>query len=515
MDKLTSRTAAQRVWIIDEVVRNILAQLPSAGCSKTLARCACVSTAVSEPALDLLWRKMSGLLPFCTLLRGVLEVLDDTTNNDASATTPVPIDDDHWQRFMRYARRVRKLHYHCTEGSLEHLQQRTFASLVHRAAHLGAPLLPQLEELSWLQFSHDITHYLPFISPTLRRVTVYVQVGPAARVPYAPDAQGSRGCLLQLLDVHSPDIEEISLAGIDFPASLEPLLAFKRLRSLRLGSVTAPTAVIVAYCAAMPTLSALFLDLSAAPAASRGSPPGEEDGPGLYALKTLHIAGAPRAIEDVLGAVRSSALQSVTLALSVPEADHDGAARCMGLLGARLAPSLQTLRVRLKHAADPGHGTPRPFWSFVEPLLALRALRECALVVEDALPPALADADLRAMAVAWPALVSLEVGVRPCASPAAALPSIAALEAFARHCSDILTLRIPIHEDLSVLDGWCPQTVGEAPHTGLRDLWLFGVWFGKEGSRRAVRYLQHTFPGVNLRPMLNAGILQNPGVYQV
>lgn len=61
-------TPVQRVWLIDEVVRNILDQVPSVGCSRTLASCARVSTALSEPALDALWSRMSGLLPLCRLL---------------------------------------------------------------------------------------------------------------------------------------------------------------------------------------------------------------------------------------------------------------------------------------------------------------------------------------------------------------------------------------------------------------------------------------------------------------
>ncbi len=58
----------QRAWLIDEVVRNILAHVPLVGSSKTLANCARVSTALSEPALDMLWSRVTGLSPLCQLL---------------------------------------------------------------------------------------------------------------------------------------------------------------------------------------------------------------------------------------------------------------------------------------------------------------------------------------------------------------------------------------------------------------------------------------------------------------
>ena len=56
-----------QIWYIDEILRNILVYIPS-GCESTLASCARVSRALSEPALDALWRKISGLVPLLKLL---------------------------------------------------------------------------------------------------------------------------------------------------------------------------------------------------------------------------------------------------------------------------------------------------------------------------------------------------------------------------------------------------------------------------------------------------------------
>lgn len=56
-----------QIWYIDEILRNILDHI-SFGCESTLASCARTSRALSEPALDALWRKISGLVPLFRLL---------------------------------------------------------------------------------------------------------------------------------------------------------------------------------------------------------------------------------------------------------------------------------------------------------------------------------------------------------------------------------------------------------------------------------------------------------------
>lgn len=59
---------SHRLWAIDELIRNVLAHLPPGRRLSTLASCARVSPALSEPALDLLWSKLSGLMPLFKLI---------------------------------------------------------------------------------------------------------------------------------------------------------------------------------------------------------------------------------------------------------------------------------------------------------------------------------------------------------------------------------------------------------------------------------------------------------------
>ncbi|KAI0327506.1 hypothetical protein GY45DRAFT_1327509 [Cubamyces sp. BRFM 1775] len=503
-------TPVQRVWLIDEVVRNILVQVPSVGCSKTLASCARVSTALSEPALDVLWSKMTGLLPLCELLPQSSDAVVGHPNHpeqkladtiDAYAV----ISDRDWSRFMRYARRVRKLHYHCREGPSERLRHRTFAALLRRAAHAGVPLLPRLEELSWLQSSQDVAHYQHFISPSLRHITVYVQPSLQPEHRHANE-------LLQLLNVQSPNVEELSLEGVQLATSLQPLRAFKRLRGLRLGSVNVPVSTILSYCAMMPRLSSLSVDLTQSPTHLGGF----SSDSSLEALEVLHVAGPPSPIEELINAVRSPSLRSAHLSILIPEHDRDGGARCVATLSARFATSIDTVFVEYKRSADRlAPHAPRAFSHYAQPLLSLRGLRKCTLVVEDALPVCMADADVHAMAEAWPGLVSLEVTL----GTSAALPSIVALGAFARCCPELESLYIPIAQDVSVLedDSVRARDVMEevGDRHGLRSLLLSGVGFTQRDSHRVMRYLLHTFPTVNLLPMLSAGVLRSSGSYRV
>ncbi|KAI0634153.1 hypothetical protein C8Q77DRAFT_731788 [Trametes polyzona] len=512
MTGVPGMTAAQRTWLIDEIVRNILAHIPCVGYSKTLASCARVSSALSEPALDMLWSKMTELLPLCRLL----SVEDRQSDDDSYATNPPTfINDADWLRFTRYAGRVRRLHYHCREGPSERLSQRTFAALVRRAALVGAPLLPRLEELSWLQFSQDVTHYLHFFSPSLRRVTVYVQAAssPHSVLPLVAGEGRYSAELPRLLDARSPEVEEMSLEGVELPVSLEPTLAFQRLRSLQLGSVTCPVGVILSYCATMPSLTSLSVDLNrvSSPFVQHRTLDNRNTGAdlGLLKLEILRVAGAPTAIVDVLQSVHPDTLHTASMSIFVFEHDPEGGKRCAGALANRFSRSLRSLRVQYKYATRQTHPQPRLFVHYVRPLLALRELSDCTLSMDELGPVTMADADVQAMAEAWPGLNKLGVTVWPNVLPAreCMLPSLSALQVFAQRCPTLKTLRIPIRQEVSVLEARADARSGCPCRHGLLELWLAGVWYTKEESRRVIEFLRWTFPQADLRPMLRAGVL--------
>ncbi|KAI9056431.1 hypothetical protein FKP32DRAFT_1682376 [Trametes sanguinea] len=516
------RTATQRAWLIDEVVRDIMAHLPPAGRPKTLANCARVSRAVSEPALDVLWSRLTELSPLWNLLPDILDNFDSDSPVDGRTVEMLAVDDAQWSRFTRYARRVRVLHYPCRAANSEWRHRRTLASLARHATRFGVPLLPRLEELSWLQFSRENTDCLRFLSPSLRRITIYCNDDSSHGTGDAPEPSEPfirrGGVLLSLLNERSPGVEELSLEGVELPSPLAPMPAFAPLRSLHLGSMAAPVSAIIAYCSAMPNLSSLSVDLSRSDTAfgtylgrhntpTYGVPP-------LQALQSLRIVGAPAAIEELLEGIRSPSLRSAKLCVASPEHDREGGARCVSLLTTRFANSLESVRVEYKRSSAGRAQTnaPRPFSRFIRPLLAASHLRHCTVVVEDVAPTSMTDEDVAAMAEAWPALTALEVSLR---SPVE-LPAITALAAFSRCCPDLASLRLPISQDVSALDSQLSDPLDEhqGGH-GLRSLWLSGVYFSQQDSRGLMRYLTDLFPEVNLRPMMSAGVLRAGGAYSI
>ncbi|KAI8989193.1 hypothetical protein BD414DRAFT_329184 [Trametes punicea] len=512
--------AIQHVWMIDEIVRNILAHLPPIGCSRTLVSCARVSKALSEPALDMLWSKMTGMHPLCELLPQPCEESVDRPGDSHAVLAGPVIDDACWSRFTHYARRVRKLHYHCREGLSERFYQRTFAALANYAMRMGVHLLPRLEEITWLQSSQDVEQYLHFLSPSLRRITIYAQAGTPESPIRDPGSESREDTgLLDLLRRRSPAVEELSLEGVELSGTVKPCLTFGRLRSLYLGSVTAPVSAILSYCATMPNLSSLSVDLTHSPVSfatfGKGRHMLHAHESALSSLQVLRVAGTPAPIEELILAVQSPSLRSISLSVTVPEHDRDGGARCVGLLTSRFAASLDTVRVEYRRPTERlPPPAPRSFTHYAQPLFVLRGLRKCNITVEDSMSISMTDSAVRAMAEAWPSLVSLEVKLPACS--AVDLPSIVALQAFARCCPDLVSVRLPISQDVSALDAGEPGAVSKpcSGQHGLRTLWLSGVYFTQQDSRRVMHYLTRTFPRVDLVPMLASGVLRS-GMYVV
>ncbi|KAI0752630.1 hypothetical protein C8Q80DRAFT_466783 [Daedaleopsis nitida] len=515
-----TRTHPHKIWFIDEIIRNVLAHLPFNGNSHTLACCAYVSHSLCEPALDLLWFKMSGLFPLFKLLpKSFLEKRDESIHG--RIFVPIaPIGDDEWARFKLYARRVRKLQHHYLESPSERLGAHAFAALVHHASLSGTTILPNLQELSWLQFSH-LEQCLPFLTLSLRRVTVYVQAGssparddlPAASI-HERSASASRE-LLRVLDVQSPFVEELKFEGVELPETLGSNVAFQHLRALHLGSVSTPPSVILSYCGKMPRLASLALVFRGSLSGPRPWTRGAHVAASLAdtrlpAIECLQVAGVPSDIEDILDAVDSVAFHTVALSISVPEFDTDGWTRCASLLSARFARSLRVVRAECKRAGTLVPTQPRSFDAYVRPLLPLRDLSKCTLMLEDPAGIAMADADVESMAMSWPSLASLDVALRG-GSSVTPLPSISSLEAFARHCAFLTTLRLPLSQDISCIDSWSTRASNShcaCSANSLRHLWIAGLRFNRMESEHVVEFLRRLFPLADLGPMVGAGMLR-------
>ncbi len=426
------------------------------------------------------------------------------------------IEDEEWARFLRYSERVRKLHYHYAEGPGERLGERAFSALVEHVSRSGTTILPNLQEIFWLQFSH-VAQCLPFLSGSLRRVTLYVQATSPTPLPdvpaqIVPGAMEGYASLFGVLAACSPCLEELSLEGVDFRTSwhLSSPTIFKHLRALHLGSISTPASVVVSYCSRMPrlvSLSVVFRRSSGGESVPAISQRGDQcqDPSRLSALEVLRVAGAPLDIEDILRAVDSPALHTAALSVAIPDDDTDGWTRCATLLSTRFSRSLRTVRAECTRSGMVIPSQARPFSDYAQALLSLGRLCDCTITIEDPAGVALTNEDIDAMAISWVSLSSLEVTLRG-GRTGLPRPTFPSLITFARRCPGLVTLRFPLGQDLTSL----PSDFDRMPrsHRGLREVWLSGVSFSRRETEVLMRFLLHLFPKVDLVPLINAGVLR-------
>ena len=427
------------------------------------------------------------------------------------------IEDEEWARFLRYSGRVRKLHYHYAEGPGERLGEHAFSALVQHALRSGTTVLPNLQEIFWLQFSH-VAQCLPFLCRFLKRVTLYVQTVsptplPDAPAPIIPGLMEGYGSLLGVLETCAPCLEELSLEGIDFRTSwsLSSPTIFKHLRTLHLGSISTPASVIVSYCSRMPRLASLSVVFRRSSGWEREPARSErgdqcQDLPSLSVLEVIRIAGAPFDIEDVLHAVNSPVLHTAALSVAIPDNDTDGWTRCATLLSVRFSRSLRTVRAECTRSQRVVPSRARPFALYIQPLLSLQRLQDCTITIEDPAGVALTNEDIDSMAISWTFLSTLEVSLRGGTSDAPR-PTFPSLFSFAHRCPGLVTLRLPFSQHLASLSSdndWAtPRQCG----SDLRELWISGVSFSRRDTGVLTKFLRHLFPRVNLVPLINAGVL--------
>ena len=388
--------------------------------------------------------------------------------------------------------------------------------LVRRASRSGTTILPNLQEIFWLQFSH-VAQCLPFLSHSLRRVALYVQAASPTRLSEAPAQivpgvmQGYAG-LFGVLGACSSYLEELTLEGIDFQTSwhLSSPTTFKHLRALHLGSVSTPTSVVVSYCSRMPVLVSLSivfrrsLDRDSLPARSQR---GDQcpDSQRLSALEVVRVAGAPLDVEDILRAIDSPALHTAALSVAIPDDDTDGWTRCASFLSARFSRSLRTVRAECMRCGTVVSSHARPFAQYVQPLLPLSRLRDCGITIEDPAGVALTDGDIETMATSWMALSTLEVSLRGGTSRISR-PTLSSLFAFVHQCPGLITLRLPFGQGLTSLPSDGDWTMPRS-HENLCQLWMSGVSFSRRETAILVRFLLRLFPKIDLVPLINAGVL--------
>ena len=75
-------SSSHKIWTIVEVVREVMKQCREHELEGTLASCARVSRAISEPALEVLWEELDGL-------HGLFALLSSSMRSEASTVNDV------------------------------------------------------------------------------------------------------------------------------------------------------------------------------------------------------------------------------------------------------------------------------------------------------------------------------------------------------------------------------------------------------------------------------------------
>ncbi|KAJ2988750.1 hypothetical protein NUW54_g9012 [Trametes sanguinea] len=154
---ITAMAAASVVGTNDELLRAILSNLTQEKYqlgpdTYSLERCAVVSRAFSEVALDLLWEDLRNLVDLVKMLPSFCRIEPPSKYVDGASVvrTGGPIQDGEWSRFTFYANRIRTLQYYdgpSPRNFEASLHPDVIAAIANRAAPRSP--LPGLRSLRW------------------------------------------------------------------------------------------------------------------------------------------------------------------------------------------------------------------------------------------------------------------------------------------------------------------------------------------------------------------------------
>ncbi|OJT05684.1 hypothetical protein TRAPUB_3476, partial [Trametes pubescens] len=404
---------AHPLWSIAEVVREVMIQ--SADEHNTLAKCAIVSRALSEPALEVLWEKQQGLGKLLGLLPASFkkadsgaDVQDQFGNNIESESFVLynPIQEQQWSRLVYYAGLVRSF-----SGMEDAFDGLAAAVLIQKLN--GRALFPRLKRLVWKRpFDGAASALLVLcLSPMLRngvyldvleggmgRFRHYSRTGPTA-------AEYAYGTALQLIHSHAPKVEDVQLWTSGFSCSVARLREFDNLRVLTLRQVI-DVALVFDVCKSLPLLQKLDIyvarpDIEPEPEPVQPAIP-EFTHAGLTCLE---LNAPPQVALAALEALHAPSLRSLGLLF---EAYEDTWKRCTELIASRFADSLRTLDLEVEdsyHDADIGIS----LHDWFSPLYTLRELRSVGISSHFETRFTITANDVHAMGAAWPQLEDLRL----------------------------------------------------------------------------------------------------------
>ncbi|PIL28940.1 hypothetical protein GSI_08987 [Ganoderma sinense ZZ0214-1] len=456
---------------------------------RALAACAAVSHSFSEPALEVLWETMEGLSPLFAILRKSVEIISGQGSIwKMTFILSAPIDDQEWGRFVRYAQLVR---VYVNRG--DNIDGLSSGALMAKTR--GEPLLPRLQDLTWVRPIKHSSSLPLFLSPNLH--SLYLDLSHdlnIERLQRGDDEQGpdygkyAGGVTLQSVVSRASHIQDLTVHDATSPFSLETIGTFQHLRILKLHLVS--DLLSLSSCLKpLVTLETLTIGMKHDAIGDRlDNMPLDAAPLSLEELRSLQLIGPPKFVVAFLDHVRSPVLQRLDISTAC---DNVIWRRCMGITSSLFSNTLLSLDVWL-------HDTPtdtsvRKFRDLFSPLYPLRTLQklnikefkqlECLITPEDISDIAKAWPDLRFLVLPWS---KPEGRARPPMLP------ITALDSIARTCLSLKTLVLPLPDPSPLSDSELPS--GFQYINNVTELQLRGGKWKRKARDQCTRYLTHIFP---------------------
>ncbi|TFK81958.1 hypothetical protein K466DRAFT_666808 [Polyporus arcularius HHB13444] len=495
-----SLSEAHPVWSIAEVVREVMEQ--NADSAKTLASCARVSHAFSEPALEVLWRELVGLDRLLSILRKSvvrthmpLEDLPDMRIKRYIISAP--IDDKEWTRFQYYANFVRS---YTTDS--ERMDGIFTATLLDKSE--GKPLLPRLTFFKWAKQDEFSSAFLLFLSPMLRFVHLnffsYGGSTPVGSQPLPEDL--TTAAALRLVHGRAPALDTLQIQACHI-CSLDPVPGFAHLRSLQITQSKDPR-IWEKIAGSLPALQSLtvymttqsldedILRAKRLPEARFGQ------------LTQLEFMADARMVPIVLDLLHAPCLRHLHLQMELK--DHLCVRACE-IVASRFAQSLRSFELELDDDYD--DTSPREFGALFSPLYALRELVDVQLAIRFDTEIVVTVDDIARMAEAWPNVQHLKLPFTayPEDEPEVPRMPITALETFARRCPKLegLVMLIPDPWPLADLD---LATVPSYSNRLSRLHLVSGGW-PQDMVEKGKLYFKHLFPNAKIWFDVDLGVHDN------
>ncbi|KZS93853.1 hypothetical protein SISNIDRAFT_454298, partial [Sistotremastrum niveocremeum HHB9708] len=427
-----TRTALRACWETPELIAIIVDMLDTT----SQARCARLSRAISEHALNALYRNVKQLLPIFSLLCPIREDVDSGRMNFTNS-----LNSTHWNRFNWYRSRIRTIETYISEDRFERLSDESRLDLLTTLPQ-GEIMFPSLRKLVWLDSEPGTASLiLLFLHKRLSDVSLLLV---ARDVPMILDYLTYRCPGLDSLNFETVDIPH---QGFDWtPARVACARVVDTLPLLR--RLVLPRALlnadVVHRLSLHPCLQRICVTLFMLKDTHESGIASHHDSSPAHPFANLLALSidSKNLLEFTDPLLKSPCLTTI----NVDVFDQSDLSTLIRLISTS-SPGVKNLSVQTAQYPVFGRALPLPInLAFLLPLLRLESLQ--TLVIDHPVPPELDDDELGTLSAALPALVHFQLCVRTHCGADYKVPTLGCLIHFARNCRKLVS--IGVYMDASV-----------------------------------------------------------------